>query len=965
MAPTISRALILALSLALGACASMREAVVPASPGSPAAQASEAAEPPAAAPTATGIAPLDYVTRTLPNGLRVYSIRDTSASNVSVQVWYDVGSKDDPRGRSGFAHMFEHLMFKSTRNLVPEQMDRLTEDVGGYNNASTADDYTNYYEVVPANHLQRLLWAEAERMGSLVVEPGFFASERDVVKEELRSSYFARPYGKMFLYYPQIAYDVHPYARPGIGNIEELDAATIDDVRAFHAIYYRPDNAVLVVAGNFDQGQLDAWIDQYFAPIQRPGTAIPRVSVAEPARSEARHYTVYEANTPLPAALITYPAPTASDRDAAVFEVIDAILSSGQSSRLYQSLIYRDQIASEASSFAELKQGPGTFVLFAIMAGGKEAAAGEAGLRAEVARLRDERVTDAELTEAKNELLTSALTGRETVDGKANELAEAIIVAGDAAAADRRLAALQAVTADDVQRVARAWLRDERSASLRYLPEEAKTAGARADTIRLASTVLTVPLATPANVPIIQPAPAAQRIAPPPVARELVAAIPRPDTQHLANGLTIITIERHELPLITASVVVGGGSTIDPRGKAGLGELTASLITQGTTSRSATQIAQAVEALGSSLQSGSGWDESSLSLTVKADQADPALAIMSDVVRNPAFAAEELERQRAIAIDNITVSMKDPGSLSGLVAARAVYGEAPYGHPESGTLRSLKAIGRDDILTAYRAAWSPANATLILAGDVDPARARALGEKYFGSWTGNGTRPQIAATAALPGPRIVVVDMPGAGQAAVAVARGAIARNDPRFYRALVANAVLGTGFSSRLNQEIRIKRGLAYGARSSIDARLAPGPFIASTQTKNPTAPEVLGLIIAEMRRLGAEPIPAAELTTRQAVLNGGFGRTIETTSGLAGLIATYVVRGVPPEEIARYQRSVSAVTPQEAQAAAAELLNPSAATMVIVGDASLFLTQLRRDHPDVVVIPLSALDLESPALR
>src|SRR5688572_27924486 len=260
----------LLLGLALAGCAAADEPVVRA--------AAEPAPAAAAAPAARGIAPLDYVSRTLANGLRVYTIRDTSTSNASVQVWYVVGSKDDPRGRSGFAHMFEHLMFKSTRNLVPEQIDRLTEDVGGFNNASTADDYTNYYEVVPANHLQRLLWAEAERMQSLVIEPGFFASERDVVKEELRSRVLAAPYGKLFyLYLPQVSYDVHPYARPGIGSIADLDAATIDDVRAFHATYYRPDNAVLVVAGNFDQSQLDRWVDQYFRPIARPASAIPRV----------------------------------------------------------------------------------------------------------------------------------------------------------------------------------------------------------------------------------------------------------------------------------------------------------------------------------------------------------------------------------------------------------------------------------------------------------------------------------------------------------------------------------------------------------------------------------------------------------------------------------------------------------------------------------------------------------------
>ena len=205
----------------------------------PAAVLARQPAPAAAAPVAGK--PIEYRQRVLPNGLKVYTVRDTSTANVSVQVWYGVGSKDDPRGRSGFAHLFEHLMFKQTRHLANEQFDRLTEDVGGFNNASTNDDYTDYFEVVPANHLERILWAEAERMSNLVVDEAVFKSERDVVKEELRQRVLAQPYGKLFyLLFPQISFDKSPYGRPGIGSIEDLDAATIDDVRAFHATYYRP-----------------------------------------------------------------------------------------------------------------------------------------------------------------------------------------------------------------------------------------------------------------------------------------------------------------------------------------------------------------------------------------------------------------------------------------------------------------------------------------------------------------------------------------------------------------------------------------------------------------------------------------------------------------------------------------------------------------------------------------------------
>ncbi|HYD13950.1 MAG TPA: pitrilysin family protein [Allosphingosinicella sp.] len=916
---------------------------------------------------APAVAPLNYQTRTLPNGLRVYSIRNTDTSNVSVQVWYDVGSKDDPRGRSGFAHLFEHMMFKSTRNLVPEQFDRLTEDVGGFNNASTNDDYTNYYEVVPANHLQRLLWAESERMGSLVVEPSFFNSERDVVKEELRSRVLAQPYGRLFyLYLPMISYDVHPYARPGIGSIEDLDAATIEDVRAFHATYYRPDNAVLFVAGNFDQAQLDRWVDQYFGPIRRPTTPIPRVTAVEPPRTSPRHYTVYEANTPLPAVLITYPAPSVTDRDAAAMEVLDGILSTGESSRLHQSLVYRQQLAAQASSFVDIKQGPGHLAVYAILSQGKSAADGEAALRREIARFRDEPVGAAELAEAKNELLTAALRGRETAEGQADALAEAVIVDGDARAADRRLAEIAAVTPADIQRVARRWLRDEASGAVRYLPEEARN-GARSDTIATAATVAAAPLVAPANIAVVRPAPEADRVAPPPPGPETLTPVPRPDVQRLANGLTVITVRNGRLPLVTVALVSTRGSAADPDNRAGTAGLTAAVMTEGTRTRSAEQIDRAVEALGASLSSGAGWDSSQLGITVRTPQLDEALGIIADVARNPALAQAEIDRQRTTAIDAVSVSMRDPGEVAGLAAMRALYGDTPYGHPASGTAASLRAITRADVQATWRETWQPRRATLILSGDITPAQARALAQRHFGSWRSPrarpGTRWQVVSP--LPRDQVIVIDMPGAGQAAVAVTRNAISRSDPNFYRALVANAVLGGGYSARLNQEIRIRRGLSYGAGSGIEARRYPGPFSANVQTRNDAAAEVLGLVLGEMRRLGAEPISVAELTARRASLTGDFGRDMETTAGTAGVIASYVTRGISPDEIGRYLPSVLAVTPAQAQAAAAQVLSPEGATVVIVGEASQFMGRLRREHPNVVVIPLAELNLDRPGLR
>ena len=920
----------------------------------------------ATSPTAA-VKPLAYTERTLVNGLRVYAIRDTSTATVAVHVWYDVGSKDDPRGRSGFAHMFEHLMFKATRNLVPEQFDRLTEDVGGYNNASTNDDYTNYYETVPANHLQRILFAEADRMATLVVEPKTFASERDVVKEELRLRVLAQPYGKLFsLYFPETAYSVHPYARPGIGSIEELEAASIDDVRAFHATYYRPDNAVLVVAGNFDPAQLDQWIDRYFAPIKKPTRAIPRVTVKEPERTAPITRTVYEPNTPLPAILISYPIPADRDPDSAPLAVLDTILSGGESSRLYESLVYRDQVAQSAGTFLDSKQSTGALAAYVILAGGKSVAEGEAGLKREIARVRDTLVTAAELSEAKNQILTGAIRGRETADGKASTLAQAVIIDGDARAADRQLAEIAQVTPADIQRVARRYLADSRAATVRYLPQ-ADGAAIKGDTITVAPTVQVAALAAPADIELFTPAPEGQRVMPPAPGAPVTAALPKPIETRLANGMRLIVVEKHDLPLIAATIVVPGGGAADPTGRPGLNGAAATLLTKGTTTRSATAIAQQIESLGGAISSDVQWDGASVSIAVKSDQVAPALTIMADVAMHPAFAQDELDRARTQAIDAIGVELKNPAQLADFVANRAVFGDAPYGHLLSGTPASLKAITRAEVAAAYAANWRPDTAALVMVGDITPAAARALAERNFGGWTAPkaAVAAAVAGPAGYPVPRVIVVDFPGAGQAGVVVARPAIARRDPIYYPMAVANATLGVGFSSRLNQEIRIKRGLAYGASSGVSARRAPGSFAARTQTKNPSAADVVTLIVAEMRKLGAEPAATVELDTRKAVLIGGFGRTTETTSGIAGLLGGYVVAGVPLDELDRYTAAINGVTPAAVQNAAAKVFDPTSASIVVVGESKLFIDALRKTYPKLELIPAAAIDLDKAALR
>jgi zinc protease len=408
-------------------------------------------------------------------------VRNTSSPTVAINVWYKVGSKDDPANRSGFAHLFEHMMFKATKNMKPETFDRLTEDVGGYNNASTWPDYTYYHEVVPSNYLETLLWAEADRMGSLVVEDSFFKSERDVVEEEYRQRVLAQPYGRLFyLLLNTRSYTTHPYKRPTIGSIEDLEAATIDDVRAFHATYYRPDNAVLIVVGDFDQKQLDAWVDKYFAGIPRPDKPVPRVQSKEPERRAEQRFTEYGPNVPLPAVAITYLVPPAASSDAMPLQIAEAILSAGESSRLYQSLVYEQQIAQEAFASYDRREDESLFYLGAILASGKRPDEAERALLAEVTRMQQQPVAAAELDKVKNQLITSALRERETNNGKAEAIGYAVTMYGDAARVNTDLDRLRAVTAADVQRVMQKYFTAANRVVISYQQETRQPAGDKA-----------------------------------------------------------------------------------------------------------------------------------------------------------------------------------------------------------------------------------------------------------------------------------------------------------------------------------------------------------------------------------------------------------------------------------------------------------------------------------------------------
>ncbi len=446
--------------------------------------------------------------------------------------------------------------------------------------------------------------------------------------------------------------------------------------------------------------------------------------------------------------------------------------------------------------------------------------------------------------------------------------------------------------------------------------------------------------------------------------------VPAVQEKKLKNGLTVAVIEKKSVPIVTAQLLVRAGASSEPVAKAGLANLTGSLLTKGTKTRTAEQIAEEMEFLGGSIDSGAGWNGSSITISVTSDKLDQAMAIMADVALNPVFKQEELDLIKSQALDELKYNLTQPGFLANYVASRYSFNE----HPAGGTPSSLEALSRNDIQDFYTRKFRPENAVFIITGDITLAKAASIAEQYFGKWSvsaeRDGVRPEMVGEASSGSAlvrRILVIDLPSSGQASVNYVRPipGFGRSDKEYYSASVLNSLLGGGYSSRLNQEIRIKRGLSYGAGSSFTWRNAASNFGTRTQTKNESAAEVAELVLAELKRLAETSAVDAELNPRKLVLTGGFGRNLETTTGLTGALADLYSFGIPTSELNRYTTSVTAVGPANVKALAAKYLYGG--DLIVVGDYAKFKDDLAKRFPNmkIDVVKIDELNIDSPTLR
>ena len=872
--------------------------------------------------------PIKYQEMTLKNGLRVIMHEDRSTPIVAVNVWYHVGSKNEAAGRTGFAHLFEHMMFQGSKNYDADYFTPLQE-AGANINGTTNSDRTNYYEVVPSNFLELALFMEADRMGGLLEAMTIekLNNQRDVVKNERRQRVDNQPYGTAGERIGEIMFPKgHPYNWSVIGSLDDLSAASLEDVKGFFRQYYVPNNASLVIAGDFDPKQAKAWAEKYFGSIARGTAEITRPNPAMPKLDKETRVSIEDPLAPLQRVSMVWHSVRQNDKDEAALDMLGSVLSSGRGSRLQSNLQFGKELVQTIGGGNGSREIAGTFQVTALARQGKSLAEIEKEINLELERIKQAPPTAEELARALNQIETGAIFGLQTVLEKADALNSNAIFYGKPDRFQEQLNEYRRVTPADVQRVANTYLTGNRLV-MTFVPGKA---GARGTMNAAANKPTSVSddkkKKTTPDASMLPKAGADPKFSLPPI-----------EKTKLSNGLEVWTVRQTELPIVSMNMVFKTGGTFEATEKSGVSSLTANLLDSGTKTRSALDIANQRQAIGASIGAGSGWDSSNVSMSVLTKNIDPALDLYADIIVNPVFPETELESTRKRTLGSFIQRRSNPNIIAGTVYDRVLYGNNhPYGRQLTGTEVSVKGITRADLVNAYESTYRPNNAVLIVVGDVDQKTLVPKLEKAFAGWKpGEIPTGQLSEAPPLEKAGIYLVDRPNSAQSVVSIGQIGVARDNPDYFPLQVMNSILGGQFSARVNMNLREDKGYTYGARTGYVYRRGAGPFSASADVQTAVTKESVMEFLKEINGIrGAIPVTPQELEYNKQSLIRAYPRGFETIGQISGQLSNLVVYGLPDTYFNDFISKVNAVKLEDVNRVANKYLTPDRLAIVIVGD-------------------------------
>jgi zinc protease len=878
----------------------------------------------------------------LANGLDVIIRQDRRLPMVAVDLWYHVGPANEEKGRTGFAHLFEHMMFQCSKHVPCDQHFQILEGAGATDiNGTTDYDRTNYFETVPASQLELALWLESDRMGYLLdkVDQAALANQQDVVRNERRQSVENQPYGLADEAMVQSLFPQgHPYFGNVIGSHEDIQAAKLEDVQRFFRQYYAPNNASLAIVGDIDPVQTKALVQKYFGTLKR-GPAVPPIKAQTP-KITAERRKVVPSRVELPRvymAWITPPFYKPGDADA---DIAATILGGGRSSRLYKRLVYEKQIAQNVSAQQYSLTLGSIFQVEVTGRPGKTAEELEKALDEEIATLRATPPQMTEVQRARNTIETNIVGGLESLGGfggVADRLNAYNHYLGTPDYLQQDIARYRAVTPASLQAFAKQYLTPTSRVVIHAIPGQPQ-AGAQ---------VPTPPAPKAGEGAGAQSVNADEpwRATMPKGAAAKTLQLPTPQSVTLSNGLTILLNERRELPVVAASLVLNTGSDTNPADKPGLANFVAAMLDEGTATRNALQIADQVAQLGASLSTGSSMDATTISGRSLTKNFGELLTLMADVTLHPSFPAEELERQRAQRIGQLVQQRDNPAQVAAQVTGAVLFGSRhPYGFSELGTEASVKAITRADLTSFWQQNFVANNAALVVAGDISLAEVKAAAEKALGTWQrGTPARPTLQPPAT-PAPRIVIVDKAGSPQTQLRVATLGAPRSSPDFRPMQVMNLALGGSFASRINLNLREEHGYSYGAYSQFVFRRSGGLFQAYGGVRTDATAPATTEFLKEVRGAVERPIAGAELQRAKDALTNSLAGAFETSADAVGNFSNIFMYDLGLDYYTKYAQQVNAVTADQALAAAKKYLVPANMVIVAVGDRKVIEPELAK---------------------
>lgn len=886
----------------------------------------------------------------LANGLNVILSQDKSDPIVAVAVYYHVGSNREVPGLTGFAHLFEHMMFQQSENVPEDQYFRIIQDAGGTLNGSTNQDRTNYYETVPKNALELVLWAESDRMGYLTntLTQQAFAIQQNVVLNEKRQNYDNRPYGHQSTVMARAMYpEGHPYSWTTIGEMEDLFNASLDDVKDFHARFYVPNNATLAIAGDFETAEVKALVEKYFGEIPK-GPEVPKLTPMPVTLSET--IKLYHEDNFANAAQYTmaFPTPERYSSDAYALSALGSILGGGKKSPLYNVLVKEKQLTSYAMAMSWAQELSGTFQISVTANPGVSLADVEDAIFEAFARFEKDGFTERDLERVKAGQETSFYSMGSSVQGKAFRLAEYNLFAGDPGFYKKDMRNTLDVTSADVKRVYEKYVKGKNYVSTSFVPR-GKVNLAAAGSVDAGIVEEDILAATEVDVEdtgeveIIKTPTSFDRSIQPPLGPEVSVSVPAVWRSSMANGMKIFGIEHTEVPLVQYNIVIEGGHMLDDINAPGVASMMATMLNEGTRNKTPEELEEEIALLGSMIRISGGAESITISVNTLARNFEKTLAIVEEMLLEPRWDSLSFELAKARSINSLRRNAIDPTYLGSRALNRLSLGaDNIFATDVSGTVESIGAMTMDQLQEYYEKNISPSVARCLVVGAVDQSRVEKALENLNTHWAAKEVEmPKLVFAAPPAKPSVYFVDVPGAKQSNIYIGTPTIARSHPDFNAVTVANYKLGGSFNSYVNLVLREEKGYTYGARTAVSGTKHYGMFTASSAVMSTATLESVEIFRDLMKQYRQEVTQEDVDFTKNSLLRGNALK-FETQGALLGMLNTISTYNLPDDYILQEENYIKKLTVEEVNSIVNKYIDPLKMYYVVAGDAATQMNDL-----------------------